>query len=155
MTAVGRGIYFDDFKLGDVFETGRRTITTTDIVNFSCLSGDFNGVHADWEYCKTTPFGEPIAHGPLVYGIAAGLVYASGINDGSLIALLGIKEWTMTAPVKNGDTIRMQQEVTNLQQTRKPGRGVVTFDRRILNQRNELVQRMTASYLYHARPAAQ
>ena len=58
--------------------TGRRTITSTDIVNFACLSGDFNDVHCNHEYCKTTPFGEPIAHGPLVFAVAAGLNYASG-----------------------------------------------------------------------------
>jgi len=46
--------------------------TSTDIVNFACISGDFNEVHVNHEYCKTTPFGEPIAHGPLVYAIMGG-----------------------------------------------------------------------------------
>ena len=80
----------------------------TDIVNFACLSGDFNEVHTNFEYCKTTPFGEPIAHGPLVYAIMGGLQYASGINDGTLLALLQIDAWRMLGPVKHGDTIRMQ-----------------------------------------------
>ena len=34
-----RGMYFEDFKVGEVLQTGRRTITSTDIVNFACLSG--------------------------------------------------------------------------------------------------------------------
>src|SRR5258708_2524963 len=102
---VPRGMYFEDFEIGQALQTGRRTITSTDIVNFACLSGDFNDVHTNHEYCKTTPFGEPIAHGPLVFAVAAGLNYASGINDGTLIALLGIDKWRMKKPVKHGDTI--------------------------------------------------
>ncbi len=81
-----RGKYFEDFEVGDELVTPARTITSTDIVNFACLSGDFNEVHTNHEYCKTTPFGQPIAHGPLVYAVMGGLQYASGINDGPLLA---------------------------------------------------------------------
>jgi acyl dehydratase len=146
--ADARGKYFDEFKVGEVYTTGSRTITTTDIVNFACLSGDFNDVHANWEYCKTTPFGEPVAHGPLVYSIAAGLVYASGINDGTLIALLEVSKWVMLAPVRNGDTIRLEQEVVSTRPSKSGDKGVVTFDRRIVNQHGTVVQNMTTSYLY-------
>jgi acyl dehydratase len=148
-----RGKYFDEMSVGDVFITGARTITNTDIVNFACLSGDFNDVHTNWEYCTQTPFGEPIAHGPLIYSIAAGLVYASGLNDGTLLALLGITDWKMLAPVKHGDTIRVELEVVKARPTSKPGRGVVTFIRRIKNQREQVVQEMTGSYLYRANPS--
>ena len=67
-----RGMYFEDFEIGQTLITPVRTITSTDIVNFACLSGDFNAPHVDWEFCKTQPYGEPIAHGPLVFGIASG-----------------------------------------------------------------------------------
>jgi acyl dehydratase len=153
MTAQPRGKYFDDFAVGDVFTTGKRTITTTDIVNFACLSGDFNEVHTNWEYCASSPFGEPIAHGPLVYAIAAGLGYASGLNEGTLIALLSINDWKMLLPVKNGDTIRLEQEVTATRRSSNGDKGVVTFERRVRNQRDEVVHHMTSTYLYRARPA--
>ena len=93
MEPVRRGLFFEDFELGREFRTPARTVTSADIVNFACLSGDFNEVHTNWEYCKTTPFGEPIAHGPLVYAIAGGLQYASGINEGTMLALLQIDKW--------------------------------------------------------------
>jgi acyl dehydratase len=153
MPRTQRGKFFEDLQVGEVFETGCRTITTTDIVNFSCLSGDFNDVHANWEYCRSTTFGEPIAHGPLVYAIAAGLVYASGINEGTLVALLEISKWEMLQPVKNGDTIHLAQEVIAARPTSKGDRGVVTFERRVINQHAEVVQRMIASYLYRSRSA--
>ena len=147
-----RGKYFDDISVGDLFETGRRTITMTDIVNFACLSGDFNEVHTNWEYCKDTPFGEPIAHGPLVYAVAAGLNYASGINDGTLVALLGTDDWRMVAPVKNGDTIFMRSEVLETKPTSKGDRGVVTVRRTIINQRDEVVQQMVSKMLFRRHP---
>ena len=146
-----RGMFFEDFTVGQVIETSRRTITNTDIVNFACLSGDFNGIHADHEYCKTTPFGEPIAHAPLVYAVMGGLQYASGVNDGTLLAALGIDEWRMHKPVKHGDTVHMRSTVAEKSETSKPDRGVVCFKREFINQRGETVQSMTATFLYKRR----
>ena len=149
-----RGRYFEDFEVGEEIVTPARTITTTDIVNFACLTGDFNEVHTNWEYCKSTSFGEPIAHGPLVYGVMAGLGYASGINDGTLIALLQIDGWRMLAPVKNGDTIRMRMRVLEKKETSKPDRGVVTFMRECVRHDGTVVQEMKATQLFRRRPRA-
>lgn len=151
MTANPRGMYFEDFSVGQVLETPRRTITSTDIVNFACLSGDFNGVHADHEYCKTTPFGEPIAHAPLIYAVMGGLQYASGVNDGTLIAVIGIDSWRMHSPVKHGDTLYMRSTVLWTKPTSKPERGVVSFNREFVNQEGVVVQSMTATFLYRTR----
>ena len=149
-----RGKYFEDFEVGQEFLSPARTITTTDIVNFACLSGDFNEVHTNWEYCKSGPFGEPIAHGPLVYSVMAGLQYASGINDGTLIALLQNDGWKMMAPVKNGDTIRMRSRVLDKKETSKPDKGVVTFLRECIKQDGTVAQEMTTKFLYKRRPEA-
>jgi len=149
--AKPRGMFFEDFEVGMRLTTPARTVTATDIVNFACLTGDFNEVHCNHEYAKTTPFGEVIAHGPMVYGIAGGLQYASGINDGTLLALLGIDKWRLRAPVKHGDTIRMVQTVLSKRRTSKPDRGVVTLKREIINQRNEVIQEMEATILYRCR----
>ena len=149
-----RGRYFEDFEVGSEFVTPARTITSTDIVNFACLTGDFNEVHTNFEYCKTTPFGEPIAHGPLIYGIMGGLTYASGINDGTLLALLQIDNWRMLNPVKHGDTIRMQSQVLEKKESSKPDRGVVTFLRKCVKQDGSVVQEMKATLMYKRRPKA-
>ncbi|WP_319517655.1 MaoC/PaaZ C-terminal domain-containing protein [uncultured Martelella sp.] len=154
MAAEPRGKYFEDFEVGQVLETPRRTVTNTDIVNFACLSGDFNEVHTNWEYAKTTPFGEPIAHAPLIYAIMGGLQYASGVNDGTLLAVIGIDEWRMMKPVKHGDTVHMRSTVLSKKETSKPERGVVSFKREFVNQHDETVQSMTATFLYRRRPQA-
>lgn len=156
MTSIdaARGMYFEDFAIGQELRTPERTITSTDIVNFACLSGDFNEIHANHEYCKRTPFGEPIAHGPLVYSIMGGLQYASGINDGTLLALLQIDAWRMLAPVRHGDTLHMRSTVLGKKETSRPDRGVVTFARRCLKQDGSVVQEMRATLMYRRRPPA-
>ena len=93
-----RGMYFEDFEIGKNIVTSRRTVTQTDIVNFACLSGDHNAPHIDHEFCKTQPYGEPIAHGPLVLAMVGGLQCLSGINDGTIIAMMGLDQWRMHLP---------------------------------------------------------
>lgn len=149
-----RGRYFEDFEVGEELVSPARTVTQTDIINFACLSGDFNEVHTNFEYCKTTQFGEAIAHGPLVYAIMGGLQYASGINDGTLIALLQIDEWRMLNAVKHGDTIRLHSKVLDKKETSKPEKGIITFRRQCVKQDGTVAQEMIAKLLYRRKPKA-
>ena len=153
MDSTRRGLFYEDFEIGREFKTPARTVTATDIVNFACLSGDFNEIHANWEYCKTTSFGEPIAHGPMVYAIAGGLQYASGINDGTLLALLQVDQWRLLAPVKHGDTIHMISTVIEKKPTSKLDRGVIKFRRKLINQHGASVQEMETTLMYRRRSA--
>lgn len=146
--ATPRGMYFEDFEVGMELVTPRRTITLTDIVNFASLSGDFNAPHCDHEFCKSQPYGEPIAHGPLVWAVAGGLSYASGINDGTIVAMLGVDAWRIHLPVKHGDTIHVVQRVASKRETSKPDKGIVEFDREIRNQRDEVVQSAKGTNMY-------
>lgn len=152
IASTPRGKYFEDFEVGQEFISPARTITLTDIVNFACLSGDFNEVHTNFEYCKTTSFGEPIAHGPLVYAVMAGLQYASGVNDGTLIALLQNDQWRMLLPVKHGDTIRARVRVLEKKETSKPDRGVVVVQREVVKHDGTVAQEMRTTFLYRRRP---
>jgi acyl dehydratase len=151
MTTQRRGMYWEDFEIGQTLVTPARTITSTDIVNFACLSGDFNEIHTNWEYAKTTPFGEPIAHGPLIYAVMGGLQYASGINDGTLLALLQVDRWKMLAPVKHGDTVHMEMTVIEKKPTGKPDRGIVKLRRKFLKHDGTLVQEMETTLMYRRR----
>jgi len=147
-----RGLYYEDFVIGQAYLTSRRTVTQTDIVNFACLSGDHNAPHIDHEFCKTQPYGEPIAHGPLVFAISGGLQCLSGVNDGTIIAMLGVDDWRMRAPVKHGDTIHVEFTPIEKRLSSKGGQGIVVTNRLIKNQRDEVVQSMKVTLLYKCRP---
>ena len=74
-----RGMYLEDFEVGKVYESGGRTITEADIVNFAGVSGDFNPLHMDEEFAKTNLFGKRIAHGALGFIISTGLSNQTGL----------------------------------------------------------------------------
>ncbi len=50
-----RGLFFEDFEIDKTYRRPRRTMTETDIVNFACLSGDFNAPHATGNFVRSSP----------------------------------------------------------------------------------------------------
>ena len=139
MTAeiVVPSLYFDDFHLGQKFITRGRTVTETDVVNFASLSWDHNQLHTDSEYAASTRFGERIAHGLLGVILHAGLSYQ--LTEDSILALLELS-WKFKAPIVIGDTIHVEQVVEDLRESSQTDRGILTFDKKIINQRGEIVQ---------------
>lgn len=125
---------------GARFTSPGRTVTETDIVIFSGLSGDYTPIHTDAEFARTTPMGERIAHGPLVMSIAIGLGTMSGLFGDRVIGLVNIN-WDFSLPVRIGDTIRAELEVEDIRPSSKPGRAIGTYRFDVLNQRGEPIQR--------------
>ena len=130
--------YFDDIEVGEEYESPGRTVTETDIVIFAGLSGDYNVLHTDAEFMKQSIFGERIAHGLLGLAIQSGLL-TRGMQAYATLAFVGLR-WKFKGPIKIGDTIRVRAKVTGKKETSKPDRGVVTLERRVVNQRDEVVQ---------------
>lgn len=131
--------FYEDFKVGDEWETARRTITEADVVMFAAMSGDHNPIHTDEEFAKKTAYGTRLLHGPAGFVIATGLESRLGIKEGTAIAFLGMT-WDMKGPIRIGDTIRVFEKVTNMRETKKPTSGIVFFHVAILNQHDEVVQ---------------
>ena len=63
----------DQLEVGDAVES-RKTISESDVYLFAGVTGDFNPVHVDAEFAKTTLFGARVAHGPLTFSLCAGLL---------------------------------------------------------------------------------
>jgi acyl dehydratase len=122
------------------FETAARTITEADLVNFAGLSGDFNPLHTDETAAGASLYGRRIAHGMLALAVVTGLRQRMGLFDGTLLGFLEIRSWRFRRPVFPGDTIRVVNEVTELRETSKPDRGVMTQRLEVLNQDGDLVQ---------------
>lgn len=144
-------LYFDDLELNAEYRSAARTITQADIVAFAGFSGDFNPIHIDHEFAKTTPFRRPIAHGFGVFGIASGLgTHAPATRT---VALLRVDRWLFTAPVFVGDTIHMISRVHEKALKGRGRRGEVVWHRRILNQDDKVVQEGHMTTLVECRAA--
>jgi acyl dehydratase len=148
-----KGLYWEEWEIGSEVETSARTVTETDIVIYAGLSGDYNPLHTDEEFCKKTQFGGRIAHGPLVYGIAAGLLFQLHLYDDTMIALLGFEDLRFTKPVKPGDTIHVRVKVLEKRETSRPDRGVMKRQLQVFNQRGEVVQESIQNILLKRKPA--
>ena len=142
-----RGLYWEEWEVGAEFTSPARTVTEADVAIYAGLSGDYNPLHVNEEYCKSTPFGTRIAHGPLVYAIAAGLVFQLHLYDDTLIAFLGFDSLRFTKPVKPGDTILVKLKVLEKRETSHAERGVMKRQLQVINQRGEVVQEGVQAFL--------
>lgn len=107
---------------------------------FADLTGDFNKLHLDSEYAKTTPFERPISHGLLVLSIALGQWYSLGITADSIVAFVGINNLSFKAPVYPGDNISLKSIVVSKRESKsKPDVGLVTIRDMMVNQKGIVV----------------
>lgn len=149
---AAKGLHFDEFFIGQSWVSPARTITEADIVNFAGISGDFNPIHTDAEFAAGTQFGQRLFHGPGVFAVATGLESRLGIKEGTAIAFLGMT-WNLRGPVMAGDTIHVEQSVSSLKpSSSKADRGIVTFDVRVVNQRDEAVHDGQWIVMFYRRP---
>lgn len=143
-------MYFEDFRVGQVFCSPPRPLTESDLVDFARLSGDRNPIHVDEKYAASTRFGRRLMHGPLGFAVAFGLLHDMGILDGTIVALLDA-HWTFTAPLFVDDEIALRMLVTRCRRTSGGESGVVNRHMRLTNQDGAVVQEGTSAMLVHAR----
>jgi 3-hydroxybutyryl-CoA dehydratase len=144
-------LYFEDVQIGQEWESPGRTVTQADVVHFAGLSGDFNPIHMDHEFARQTVFHQPIAHGLLVLSMASGLgTFAPPMRT---VAFLSIRDWQFQEPVFPGDTIRVRTRVLEKEARARGRRGVITWQRQLVNQEGKVVQQGITLTLVEARPS--
>ena len=142
--------YFEDYEIGSSRLTSGRTITETDFIVHAGHTGDFFPHHMDAEFMKTTPFGQRIAHGTLVFSVGVGLT-ASVINP--VAFSYGYDRLRFIKPVFIGDTIRTRTTIAAKEDDRKrPNAGRVIERVEVLNQRDEVVLAADHIYIVERRP---
>ena len=134
------GRYFEEFEVGQTFtHEVRRTVTDMDNILFSTLTHNPAAIHLDVEYAKTTEFGRPLMNSIFTLGLIVSLsVYDTTL--GTTVGNLGWEEVRFPKPVFPGDTLRAQSVVVGARESRsRPTQGIVTFEHRGFNQRDEEV----------------
>ncbi len=144
-------MYFEDIQLGDEYTSPGRTVSEADIVIFAGLSGDYNVLHTDAEHMKSSLFGERIAHGLLGLSIQQGLL--DRVVPGQAVGPLASVKWKFKGPIRIGDTIHVEARISAKKDGDAPASGLVTVERRVLNQRGEVVQEGETEHVIARRPA--
>jgi acyl dehydratase len=135
-----RGLYYEAFEVGHVFEHAlRRTVTEMDNTLFSALTHNPQPLHIDHQFAASTEWGKPLVNSLFTLGLMIGI----SVNDttfGTTIANLGMTDVKFPKPVFHGDTLRVATEVVTKRESKsRPDAGLVTFHHRMFNQRGELV----------------
>jgi acyl dehydratase len=147
------GRYFDEWQVGDkIAHTLTRTVTETDNVLFSTLTHNPQPMHLDIEAAKASEFGQILVNSCFTFSLVVGVSVAD-TTLGTLIANLGFDEVKFPKPVFYGDTLRFESECLAVRESNsRPTAGIVTWEHRATNQRDEMVCTMKRSALLHKRP---
>jgi acyl dehydratase len=148
------GRYFEEFRLGQTFvHEVRRTVTDMDNILFSTLTHNPAAIHLDAEYAKTTEFGRPLMNSIFTLGLVVGLSVID-TTFGTTVGNLGWEEVKFPGPVFSGDTLRAESVVVGIRESKsRPTQGIVTFEHRGFNQRDEEVCYCRRVALMMRRPA--
>jgi acyl dehydratase len=148
------GRWFEDLEVGTVVRHAtRRTVTETDNVLFTTMTMNPAPLHLDAEYAAGTEFGRPLVNSMFTLALVVGLSVPE-LTLGTIVAQLGLDAVAFPAPVFPGDTVRVETEVIEARASRsRPDAGLVVFEHRAHNQRDELVCRARRTGLMCRRPA--
>lgn len=144
--------YFEDYTVGEQRVTTGRTITETDFVVHAGHTGDFFPHHMDAEFARTTPFGQRIAHGTMIFSIGIGLT-ASVINPAAFS--YGYDRLRFIRPVFIGDTIHTRVTIHSKEDDPKRADvGRVVERTEVINQKGEVVLAADHIHIVERRPKA-
>lgn len=146
---LGQGFYWQDIQVGQRFDTFRRTVTETDLVNFISVTGMLEAIFIDETFEAGAMPGRPVP-GALTYTLIEGFILQSMIQ-GTGLAMLELNQ-LIHLPVRIGDTVGAEIEITAIEPTSRSGRAVVSSTNRVINQRGECVMTYTAKRLLAGRP---
>ena len=148
------GLHFEDCTPDlAIAHAVRRTVTETDNLLITTMTHNVQPLHLDAEAARDTEFGRPLVNSIFTFGLMVG-VSVSDTTLGTLVANLGYDAVTFPAPVFVGDTLRSETRVLETRTSKsRPTAGIVTFEHRSYNQRNELVARCTRTALIEKREA--
>jgi itaconyl-CoA hydratase len=150
---VWRGRFYEDFEVGDVFQSRLgRTITETDNVWFTCLTLNTNQIHFNNEFAAGTRFGRALVNSTFTLALVTGM----SVPDTSENATANLS-WTdikLPNPVYVGDTLWAETEVTSKRESNsRPSVGIVGVRCRGINQRREVVIEFQRTFMVYKRSA--
>jgi acyl dehydratase len=134
------GLYLEEFVVGQVIRHAlTRTVTESDNVLFSVMTMNPQPLHIDFDFAAKSEWGKPLVNSLFTLGLMIGIsVHETTL--GTTIANLGMTETVFPHPLFHGDTIHVETEVVSVRESRsRPDRGIVEFEHRAFNQKDELV----------------
>jgi acyl dehydratase len=147
------GLWFEQLEVGlRVQHATTRTVTETDNVLFTTMTMNPQPLHLDAEFAARSQYGQVLVNSMFTVALVIGLAVPE-LTLGTTVANLGFSRVDFPAPVFIGDTIHVVTDVIEARRSRsRPGTGIVTFEHRGINQRDETVCLAVRAAMMHCRP---
>lgn len=124
---------YEQYRIGEVFESYGRTITEADIVNFTCFAGLKLPMFIDETFSrKHSLYKTRVAPGLMTASIGAGML--EDILGKYTLAALGLDRFKFSAPVKIGDTLHARITVEGMKDHRDGDKGILSVRIEMVNQ---------------------
>ncbi|WP_226437813.1 MaoC family dehydratase [Rhodococcus yananensis] len=151
---VQRGLWFEEYELGAVYEhRPGRTITEADNTLFTTQTMNTQALHLDAAYAAGTSFGERLVNSMFTLSTLVGLSVAQ-LTQGTIVANLGFSEISFPKPLFHGDTLYAETKIVDKRESKsRPGEGIVTLEHTARNQHGDVVAVAVRKTLVRKRPA--
>lgn len=148
-----QGLWFEEFEVGAHYEHGlTRTITEMDNVMFTSLTMNVQPLHLDEEFAKKSIHGQRVLNSLFTVALI-GAFHVPELTMGTTLGNLGYDKITFPNPVFHGDTLRGETTILDKRESRsRTDSGIVWFEHIGLNQRDQVVVKMTRVGLMAKKP---
>jgi 3-hydroxybutyryl-CoA dehydratase len=153
MQTLGLGFTWEQLSPGQRFRTLNRTITETDLVLFTGVTGMLEIIFTDRTFAEKGAIQGQFVPAALTYSLIEGLLCQSMIQ-GTGLAMLELNKQVL-APVRVGDTVHGEIEITSVRPTSKGNRGIVVSRIDVKNQQDEVVMTYEATRMLAGRSGDQ
>ncbi len=145
--------YFEDFKVGDVYEFGGHVVTEEAILRFAA-EFDPQPFHVDKAAAAESIYGGLIASGFHTASLMMRIMWDHLLSDSASLGSGGLDEIRWYKPVRPGDILRLRMTVLETIPSKDKPRGTMRSVNEILNQDGEVVMSIKGTGMYRTRPAA-
>ncbi|QFT12812.1 MaoC family dehydratase [Vibrio sp. THAF190c] len=121
--------------------TIEKTLDKQTVETFASVSEDYNPIHLDEDFAKTTQFERPIVHGMLASSLISGLLASKVPGAGSIYLGQSLK---FVRPIFVGETVTAKVEVTSVRDD-KP---IAVISTQVLNANGEVAVDGEATVMY-------
>jgi acyl dehydratase len=144
--------YFEDFTVGDTFDTGFMHVSEADIIAFA-RSFDPQPWHLDQRAATASPFNGLVASGWHTAAVTMRLIVDSGVLRATGILGIGVDDLRWPKAVRPGTTLRVRVAVEAIEPPASGKRaGTIRFRLTTNDQHGDAVQTAVAILRVRTRP---
>jgi len=144
-------LFFEDFEVGQEFNSRRTTITEGQIIDFAMVY-DPQPIHIDVPGSEEGPFGGLIASGFQTLALTFRMFWDTGTMAECGMGAPGIEDLKWLKPVRPGDSLRTRVEVVAIRESSsRSDRGTVTLNYSGINQNDDVVINFTVAQIMRKR----